>query len=106
MCQLAAGVNAAGVNAAGPSPLLSLSQLACSPRLWYCVALQTFWNCWNNGVNINLASPTYRRCATFRQSTVPPLVSADCQAGGGAQFNDFNFALTGFQGQPGDGALP
>lgn len=72
--------------------------------------LQSFWNCWNNGVGnyaYTGASAPLRRCATFRQTTNPPLLANDCQktpnGKGGAQFNDFNYAFTGTQGIAGDG---
>lgn len=55
---------------------------------------QTFWNCWNNGVGSFLGT-TKRRCSTYRNSFIPAIPTTDCLTTG-AQFNDFNYAFSGF----------
>jgi hypothetical protein len=63
----------------------------------FCCSLQTFWNCWNNGIGNQLGTAK-RRCSTYRNSFVPAILQADCLHSEGARFNDFNYAFSGFNG--------
>lgn len=63
-------------------------------------ASQTWWNCWNNGMS-TAAGNTGRRCSTYRATVNPAIPSADCLSAERARFNDYNYAFSGFQGQPG-----
>jgi hypothetical protein len=63
--------------------------------------LQTWWNCWNNGVN-TLTGNTGRRCSTYRTTVTPAIPSNDClDAVNRARFNEYNYAFTGIQAQSG-----
>lgn len=67
---------------------------------------QTFWNCWNNGVNTT-GTALYRRCLTYRTMIVPNLPSTDCaSAWNGAAFNDFNYMFSGYMGTSGEAVRP
>lgn len=75
------------------------------------LVLQTNWNCWddtdsvNNNGTLPAASQSSRRCLPSTPA-LPNLYQKFCNGtspGGGGQFNDFNYALIGMQGIPGDG---
>jgi hypothetical protein len=48
------------------------------------------------------AGNTGRRCSTYRATVNPAIPSADCLSAERARFNDYNYAFSGFQGQPGE----
>jgi hypothetical protein len=77
-------------------PVLLLSVLYPAPA----ACLQTWWNCWNNGINTNSGN-TGRRCSTYRNTVLPAVPSADCLSDTRAQFNDYNYAFSGLQGESG-----
>lgn len=83
--------------------MAALSSPTCPQLLLsLCFYLQTWWNCWNNGLG-TLSGNTGRRCSTYRSTVNPAIPSADClDATNRARFNDYNYAFTGHQAQMGE----
>ena len=100
------GLNSNALNTPG-----CLTFCAVCPCMW--LGLQTNWNCWDDtdSVNNNGTLPATfqgsRRCLPATPA-LPNFVQKFCNGtwpgnGNGGQFNDYNFALIGTQGTPGDG---